>query len=135
MAALRALLAIALAIIAGIGLTLLDTTPNFDDTGVVAIGLAAAAFVVVLVDGSGRVLQVATLAVLVGVWIPILEIAPPGAFGQLLALGFAAAGAIAGMLVLRATRSSGLRPASPDAPPPLAGADEPSLVPPPDDRG
>ena len=135
MGTVRALLAIALAIVAGLGLTVLDTTPNFDDTGVVAIGLAIAAFVVVLVEGSGRVLRVAMLAVLVGIWIPVLEIAPPGTYGPLLALAFAAAGAVAAMLVLRLARPSAAEPAQPPAPPPLAPAPEPPLSPPSDDPG
>lgn len=104
MAVLRALAAMVLAVVAGLGLLILDSGPDFDDTAITAIGLALAAFAAVLIDGSGRVLRVATLAVLVGIWIPVLEIAPEGTYGPLLALAFAAAGAIAGMLVLRSVK-------------------------------
>ena len=89
MASVRALIAIVVAIAAGIGLVILDSSPGYDATGITAIGLAIAAFVVVLIDGSGRALRVAMLAVLVGIWIPVLEIAPPGTYAPLLALGFA----------------------------------------------
>lgn len=140
MAALRALAAIALAIVAGLGLLILDSGPDFDDTAIIAIGLAVAAFVVVLIDGSGRVLRVATLAVLVGIWIPVLEIAPVGTYGPLLALAFAAAGAIAGMLVLRSvwpSRDEPPRPSVPSGPPgpPLEPPSDPPLSGPSDERG
>lgn len=143
MAALRALAAIALAIVAGLGLLILDSGPDFDDTAIIAIGLAVAAFVVVLIDGSGRVLRVATLAVLVGIWIPVLEIAPVGTYGPLLALAFAAAGAIAGMLVLRSvwpSRDETPVPSEPPGPPvpsapPLEPPSDPPLSGPSDERG
>jgi hypothetical protein len=125
-AALRALAAIALAIVAGLGLLMLDSGPGYDDTALTAIGLALAAFAVVLIDGSGRVLRVATLAVLVGIWIPVLEIAPPGTYGPLLALAFAAAGAIAGMLVLRSVWPSREAPPAPSVPPVPPGPSAPS---------
>lgn len=96
MAVIRALLAIGLAILFGLGLTVLDTSPGYDATGITAAGLAIASFVVVLIEGSGRVLRVAMLAVLVGIWIPVLEIAIAGTFAPLAALAFAAGGAIAG---------------------------------------
>ena len=102
----RALVAIALAIVAGIGITIVDASPDYDATGLTAGALAIAGFVVVIIEGSGRILRVAMLAVLVGIWIPVLEITPPDAYGPLLALVFAAAGAIAGMLVIRAVRRS-----------------------------
>jgi hypothetical protein len=105
-AVFRALVAIAMAIIAGIGVTIVDASTGWDSTGITAGALAIAGFVVVLVEGSGRVLRVAMLAVLVGIWIPVLEITPAGVYGPLLALVFAAAGAIAGMLVIRAVRRS-----------------------------
>jgi hypothetical protein len=104
MAVIRTLFAIPLAVVAGLAIVFIDSSPNFDDTGVTAIGLAIAAFVVVLIEGTGRALRVAMLAVLVGVWIPVLEIAPPGSYGPLLALVFAGVGAVAGMLVIRAVR-------------------------------
>ena len=137
MAVLRALVAIVLAVLAGLGILILDSGPDFDDTAITAIALALAAFVVVLIDGSGRVLRVATLAVLVGVWIPVLEIAPAGTYAPLLALAFAAAGAIAGMLVLRSvwpSRDAQPAPSEPSVPP-LEPPSDPPLSGPSDERG
>jgi hypothetical protein len=104
MAALRTVLAVAFATISGLLLAVLDSQPGFDDTAITAIGLAVAAFVAVLIDGSGHPLRVATMAALVGIWIPLVEIAPPGTFGPLLALVFAAAGAAVGLVTLRTLR-------------------------------
>ena len=138
MAVLRALAAIVLAVVAGLGLLILDTGPDF--AAITAIGLALAGFAVVLLDGSGRVLRVATLAVLVGIWIPVLEIAPAGTYGPLLALAFAAAGALAGMLVLRSVWPSRDEPAAPPGSPepsvpPLRPPSDPPPSGPSDDRG
>ena len=104
MAALRTVLAAAFATISGLLLAVLDSQPGFDDTAITAVGLAGAAFVAVLIDGSGHPLRVATMAALVGIWIPLVEIAPPGTFGPLLALVFAAAGAAVGLVALRILR-------------------------------
>ena len=123
MTALRALLAAIVAIVAGLLIAVLDSQPGFDDTGVTAVGLAIAAFVAVMIDGSGRPLRVAMLAVMVGIWIPIIEIAPPGTFAPLLALVFAAAGAALGLVAIRAvapavesTRTGTDNPTGPDDP-------------------
>lgn len=107
MVAVRAVLAMIVATVAGLGLAILDAQPGFDATAITAIGLAVAAFVAVLIDGSGRPLRVAMLAVLVGIWIPLVEIAPPGNLTPLLALVFAAAGAAVALLALRSARPSG----------------------------
>lgn len=104
MAGLRALVAIGLALAAGLALGFIDSRPGYDATGITAVGLAIAAFAAVIVDGSGRPLRVAMLAVLAGIWIPIIEVAPPGTYGPFAALVFAAAGAIVGMLLLRGVR-------------------------------
>lgn len=109
MSLVRALVAIVAAMAAGLGLAFVDTSANFDDTGIAALGLVLAAFLVVLIDGSGQVLRVAMLAVLVGIWIPVLEIATPGQFGPLLALVFSAVGATGGLLLIRLL---GAKPAS-----------------------
>ena len=130
MATVRSLIAIAVAVLAGLGLLVLDSSPGYDATGITAIGLAIAAFLVVLIDGSGRILRVATLAVLVGIWIPVLEIAPPGSSGSLIALGFASAGAVAALVLLRAMRP----PRDDESVPPLASAPEPPLTPTSDER-
>jgi hypothetical protein len=94
-------LSIVLAVVAGVGLAWLDSQPGYDATGVTAAGLAIAALVAVLIEGSGRVLRVAALAVLVGIWIPIFEIAAPGTYGSLLSFVFSAVGAFIGWVIVR----------------------------------
>lgn len=95
------LLSIVVAVLAGIGLAILDSQPGYDDTGVTAAGLALAALVAVLIDGSGRLLRVAAIAVLVGIWIPILEIAEPASYGPLLSFVFSTVGAFVGWVIVR----------------------------------
>jgi hypothetical protein len=108
MRALTSILAVVVAIVAGLGLAFIDSRPGFDDTGVTAVGLAIAGGIAVLIDGSGRLFRAALLAGLVGIWIPLLEIAPPGNTGPLLALVFSGAGAAVGALIVRAiARPSG----------------------------
>jgi len=105
MTGLRPVVAIVLALLAGLGLGYIDSRPGFDDTGLVVGGLVLAAFVAVLIEGSGRALRVAMLAVLVGIWIPILETSAPWPSSSLISLIFAGAGAAAGMLLLRSMSS------------------------------
>ena len=95
------LLSIVVAVGAGLGIAYLDSRPGYDDTGITAAGLAIAALVAVLIDGSGRLLRVAAIAVLVGIWIPVFEIAAPGTYGSLLAFVFSAVGAFIGWVVVR----------------------------------
>jgi hypothetical protein len=102
----RRLAGIVLAVVAGVALAWLDTRPGYDDTGVTAVGLAVAAGIAVLVEGSGRILWATALAVAVGIWIPLLEIAPPGSVGSLLALVFTAGGAALGWAILRGVAGS-----------------------------
>ena len=103
---------IVLAIVAGIGIAMIDNQPGYDDTGVTAAGLAIAALVAVLIEGSGRVLRVAAIAVLVGIWIPIFEIAAPGTYGSLLSFVFSAVGAFIGWVIVRGlARPTGGQPA------------------------
>jgi hypothetical protein len=95
------LVAIIVAVVAGIGLAILDNQPGYDDTGVTAAGLAVTALIAVLIEGSGRLLRVAAIAVLVGIWIPILEIAAPGSYGSLLSFVFSTVGAFIGWVIVR----------------------------------
>lgn len=95
------LLSIVVAVVAGLALAFMDSRPGYDDTGVTAAGLAIAALISVLIDGSGKLLRVAALAVLVGIWIPILEIAAPGTYGSLLAFVFSGVGAFVGWVIVR----------------------------------
>ena len=92
---------IVVAVGAGLGIAVVDSGAGYDDTGVTAAGLAIAALVAVLLEGSGRVLRVASIAVLVGIWIPIFEIARPGTYGTLLAFVFSAVGAFIGWVIVR----------------------------------
>ena len=97
MAGTRALLAIALALAAGLALALHRLAAGLRrHRGHRGRAGDRRASLAVLVDGSARPLRVAMLAVLVGIWIPIIEIAPPGTYGPFVALVFAAAGAVAG---------------------------------------
>lgn len=102
---IRPLLAVGLGTLAGLALAILDSSPGYDSTGITAVGLASAAFAVVLIDGSGRVLRIGLLACLVGIWVPLVEIAAAGTYAPLAALIFAAAGAIAGWLLVRGLRT------------------------------
>jgi hypothetical protein len=95
------ILALVVAIVAGIGIAYVDSRPGWDDTGITAALLALGALVAVLLEGSGRPVRVAAIAVLVGIWIPILEIAAPGSNGPLLAFVFSAVGAFVGWVVVR----------------------------------
>ena len=92
---------IVVAVAAGLGLAYVDSQPGYDATGVTAAGLAIAALIAVLIEGSGRVVRVAALAVLVGIWIPIIEIAAPGTNGSLLSFIFSAIGAFIGWVIVR----------------------------------
>jgi hypothetical protein len=106
------LLSIIVAVVAGIGIAIMDNQPGYDDTGVTAAALAIAALVAVLIEGSGRVLRVAAIAVLVAIWIPILEIAAPGTYGPLLSFVFSGVGAFIGWVIVRGlARPSGGEPA------------------------
>ncbi len=95
------LLALVVAIGAGLAIGYMDSRPGWDDTGITAGALAVAALVAVLIDGSGRVVRVAAIAVLVGIWIPIFEMSTPSSSGSLLAFVFSAVGAFVGWVVVR----------------------------------
>jgi hypothetical protein len=110
------ILALIVAVVAGIGIASVDTRPGWDDTGITAGLLAIAALVAVLIEGSGRVVRVAAIAVLVGIWIPILEIAAPGTSGSLLAFVFSGVGAFIGWVVVRGLTRPAPDDSSPEAP-------------------
>lgn len=94
------LLSIVVSVLAGIGLAVFEGEPG-NDTGVTAVGLALAALVAVLLDGSGRLLRAAAIAVLVAIWIPILEIAVPGSYGPAIPFALSAIGAVIGWVLVR----------------------------------
>ena len=105
------LLALVVAIGAGLAIGYMDSRPGWDDTGITAGALAIAALVAVLIDGSGRVVRVAAIAVLVGIWIPIFEMSTPSSSGSLLAFVFSAVGVFVGWASSAAWRARW--PASP----------------------
>ena len=96
----RELVAIPLAIGAGLAIAVLDSRPGWDDTGITAVLLVAAAFASTVLAGRRPWLW----AVLVGGWIPMLEIPSSGQPGSAVALLFSAAGALAGYALARLAR-------------------------------
>lgn len=96
----RTRLALAVALVAGIGIAYLDSRPGWDDTGITAgllflgAGLAAAI-------GRDRPWL---WALIVGLPMPIVETTLLGFIGSWLALIFAFAGAFAGWAFARAGR-------------------------------
>jgi hypothetical protein len=106
MARVRLVAALGLALAAGLALMYLDTRPGFDDSAMLVAGIVGAAFLGVLMDGSGDPRRAVAVALLVGIWIPLVEIAPAGNVASLIALVFAAAGAIGGWLVLHGTAAA-----------------------------
>ena len=88
----RELLAVPLAVGAGLAIALLDSRPGWDDTGITAVLLLLAAFASAALAGRRPWLW----ALLVGGWIPLFEIPGSGQPVALVALVFAAAGALGG---------------------------------------
>jgi hypothetical protein len=92
--------AFVVAVAAGIGVALVDSSPGWDSTGITAglllLGAAAAALI-----GRDRPWL---WALLVGLPTPILETVRDGNAGSWLALVFAAGGASIGWAVARASR-------------------------------
>jgi hypothetical protein len=82
---------------AGVGIGLVDSSPGWDSTGVTAVTLFGVAAVLAWVAGDRPWLW----ALFVGLPTPILEIAQTGTTGSVLALGFAGAGAAAGWATRR----------------------------------
>jgi hypothetical protein len=92
--------ALVVAIAAGVGIALIDSSPGWDSTGITAglllLGAGAAAAI-----GRDRPWL---WALLVGLPTPILETVRDGNTGSWLALVFAAAGAAVGWAVARSVR-------------------------------
>jgi len=82
---------------AGVGIGLVDSSPGWDSTGITAVALVGVAAVLAWIAGDRPWLW----ALLVGLPTPILEITQTGTAGSVLALGFAGAGAAAGWAVRR----------------------------------
>ena len=94
------LLAIVIALVAGLGVASLDSRPGWDDTGITAGLLIVGAALAAAVSGRSPWLW----AILVGIWIPAIEIPASGATASLVALVFAAIGAALGFALRRAVR-------------------------------
>src|SRR5579871_6788053 len=94
----KVLLPIALSL--GLILAYVDSRPNWDDTGLIALALfACTALCGVLAPNRPWMWALAT-----GLWIPLLGIAWARNYGSLLAIPFAFAGAYFGMAVRRMYR-------------------------------
>ena len=101
----------------GIGLlaAYVDSRPNFDYTGVLAIGILFACFVV----GAIGLKHPWLYALSIGIWIPLHNIIANQNYGSLLALAFAFIGAYlgawVGFTILKLKQPESNQPASPIA--------------------
>jgi hypothetical protein len=85
------------ALLAGVGIGLVDSSPGWDSTGITAGALVLTAGVVAWLGRDRPWLW----ALLVGLPTPILDIVRTGNTGSVLALGFAAVGAAVGWILRR----------------------------------
>ena len=92
--------AFVVAVTAGIGIALIDSSPGWDSTGITAGLLLMGAGVAAAIGRDRPWLW----ALLVGLPTPILETVRDGNIGSWLALGFAALGAAVGWAIARADR-------------------------------
>jgi uncharacterized membrane protein len=83
------------AVALGLLIAYIDTRPNWDDTGVIALALVVSCAVLGALSPERPWLW----ALAVGCWIPAFNIALSGNLGSIIALAFAFAGAYAGMAV------------------------------------
>jgi hypothetical protein len=88
-------LLILIAIVIGHIFAYIDSRPNWDDTGVLAVSIAIASAIPAYLYPRRPWIW----ALAVGVWIPIHNLIHNGNFGSILALAFAAAGAYLGAWV------------------------------------
>jgi hypothetical protein len=96
----RIVVASVLAVLAGIAIALMDSSPGFDATGISALCLVAAAFGTTVIAGRRPWL----FALLTGLWAPFIEIVRSGDPASLLALVFSAIGAALGAVWTSAFR-------------------------------
>jgi hypothetical protein len=92
----RVVLAV-VALVAGVAIGIVDSSPGWDSTGITAGALALTAGVVAWVGRDRPWLW----ALLVGLPTPMLDIVRTGNTGSVLALGFAALGAAIGWILRR----------------------------------
>jgi hypothetical protein len=88
-------LLLGLAVVAGLFSAYVDSRPNCDDTGILAVGLLIVSGLIVLL-GHRRPWLV---ALAVGLWIPLHGIFITHNYGSILALVFAVAGAYGGRVI------------------------------------
>jgi hypothetical protein len=98
---LRRMTLIALALVAGTAIGLMDSSPGWDSTGITAGLLLLVSAIIAAIAGDRPWLW----AVLVGGPLPLFEL-PGGSTGSLIAIGFAAVGATIGWAASRAGRES-----------------------------
>ena len=91
----RFLLIIALGL--GLLFAYVDTRPNWDDTGVIAMAVAISCAILGALEPRRPWLW----AIAVGIWLPLADMILHHNFGALLALLFAFGGAYAGMVLRR----------------------------------
>jgi hypothetical protein len=82
-----------IALLLGLAIAYVDTRPNWDDTGIIAVAILASCGLL----GALGPRQPWLWALAVGIWVPLFGIALSQNYGSLLALVVAFAGAYAGM--------------------------------------
>lgn len=85
------------ALVLGLLIALVDSSPGWDDTGITATAVFGSCGVL----GAVHPVQAWQWALAVGLWIPALGIALQGNYGSWAALAVALAGAYSGKLVRR----------------------------------
>lgn len=90
-----------LAAIVGLVIAWVDSRPNWDDTGITAMGM----FTCCALFGAFLPKRPWTWALAIGIWIPLFAIIFHQNYGSLLAIVFAFAGSYAGALLRKAIGS------------------------------
>ena len=94
-------LGIGIALIVGLAAAAVDARPGFDDTGVLAFGIAIGAALAAVASRGRSVPALGLLALAAGLPVPVIEIGAGGSAASLVALVFAAIGAAIGGALTR----------------------------------